>query len=582
MAVSICDLYVWGSAECDQLPISDESKVALKPFLCNDAFDKKGVILIGAGSQHSLAVLEDNSIVSWGNNDGCALGRECTSDTPSNVPFPVKFPTEGKDVAVVSVQAGDSHSTVLLADGSVWQWGSYRDSHGKTTFTCPTDMTAVPDVQRTPLKICLGLETKALKICAGANHTVCLAREVTGRRVVLSWGNNEFGQCNGVVTDPSDRTQQREDLTPCVTTADQLSPFAAEVLDVGVGSNCTFVKIATRSGDCRLLAFGNNSYGQLGVKKGVTGVVEVPLPVSPASVTSMGGCQRLSLLLTDAGDVLSAGFADIAGRDVASRTRLQSFERVDLPPMTFIGIGGESLYALSNQGELYAWGTQTKGVLGNGVDQSGTINLPRLVDPTLFPGKVRAIGAGAHHVLALVETKRSMPLTSVDVSETKPSRGISMAPEGFHYASGMRYRSFVPKQRHRTAPQSSSTPQIAAYEAAVAKEVAALSKKPDVKPRSDESLLNPLPSIRRSRLTRPSRQAGFEKVHSMEELEQEWAHDHKELMTLRADPMTNAKEIKHLQQKTARTQRTLNRMKGDKKRPADDIKRATKRRETSE
>ncbi|KAH0479282.1 MAG: hypothetical protein KVP17_000389 [Porospora cf. gigantea B] len=296
----------------------------------------------------------------------------------------------------------------------------------------------------------------------------------------------------------------------------------------------------------------------------------------------MGGCQRLSLLLTDAGDVLSAGFADIAGRDVASRTRLQSFERVDLPPMTFIGIGGESLYALSNQGELYAWGTQTKGVLGNGVDQSGTINLPRLVDPTLFPGKVRAIGAGAHHVLALVETKRSMPLTSVDVSETKPSRGISMAPEGFHYASGMRYRSFVPKQRHRTAPQSSSTPQIAAYEAAVAKEVAALSKKPDVKPRSDESLLNPLPSIRRSRLTRPSRQAGFEKVHSMEELEQEWAHDHKELMTLRADPMTNAKEIKHLQQKTARTQRTLNRMKGDKKRPADDIKRATKRRETSE
>lgn len=201
----IAALYLWGSGECDQLPES-EVKILLAPK--EFASDMVKVV---CGSQHSICLRKDNTVVTWGNNDGGALGRPPL--VPHNIPAAVTLPDGLK---VVDVQAGDSHSMALLEDGSVWQWGSFRDSNGKVSFVRTLGgIKNANGVMERPAAVEFNKDTRVVRIHSGANHCVALA-VVGGKKVVLTWGNNEFGQCDGVVTLPVHRSQQDEDMSPNV------------------------------------------------------------------------------------------------------------------------------------------------------------------------------------------------------------------------------------------------------------------------------------------------------------------------------------------------------------------------------
>ncbi|OPY63605.1 MAG: Cadherin-like beta sandwich domain protein [Pelotomaculum sp. PtaU1.Bin065] len=108
--------------------------------------------LLGAGSNHSLAIKADGNVVAWGYN----------IDNQSNVPY-------GLDDAV-AVAAGDSHSLALRADGAVTAWGS--DNYGQCAV--PAGLAGVAD------------------IAAGAYFSAAL----TGDGRVVAWGRNESGECD--------------------------------------------------------------------------------------------------------------------------------------------------------------------------------------------------------------------------------------------------------------------------------------------------------------------------------------------------------------------------------------------------
>ena len=64
----------------------------------------------------------------WGCNDEGALGRVTSSDDGDEyMPGQVQLPLTPK---IVQVSAGDSHSAVLLEDGSVYAWGTFRVCDG--------------------------------------------------------------------------------------------------------------------------------------------------------------------------------------------------------------------------------------------------------------------------------------------------------------------------------------------------------------------------------------------------------------------------------------------------------------------
>jgi len=87
----------------------------------------KTVVAVAAGYNHSLARCADGTVVTWGNNAYGQLGNNSTG----NSSLPVNITTSGElyGRTVVFLVAGSDHSIGLCSDGSLVSWG--RNNYGQ-------------------------------------------------------------------------------------------------------------------------------------------------------------------------------------------------------------------------------------------------------------------------------------------------------------------------------------------------------------------------------------------------------------------------------------------------------------------
>ncbi len=83
-----------------------------------------GVAAVAMGGYHGVALLTDGSLLTWGSNLDGQLGSGATSEVLQTKPAPVTLPG-----AATAVFAGTGHTVALLADGTLWTWG--RNDHGQ-------------------------------------------------------------------------------------------------------------------------------------------------------------------------------------------------------------------------------------------------------------------------------------------------------------------------------------------------------------------------------------------------------------------------------------------------------------------
>jgi alpha-tubulin suppressor-like RCC1 family protein len=76
-----------------------------------------GVTSVAAGFHHSLAAKSDGSVAAWGRNQSDQIG-DGTSGTNRLLPTPVNNVS-----GIVAVGAGQYHSVAVSSDGVVWAWG---------------------------------------------------------------------------------------------------------------------------------------------------------------------------------------------------------------------------------------------------------------------------------------------------------------------------------------------------------------------------------------------------------------------------------------------------------------------------
>ncbi len=80
------------------------------------------VTAIAAGGEFSLALVTGGTVRSWGNDESGELGNSAVEEGFSDLPVTVDALSE-----VTAVAAGSAHSLALLADGTVKSWGQNTD-----------------------------------------------------------------------------------------------------------------------------------------------------------------------------------------------------------------------------------------------------------------------------------------------------------------------------------------------------------------------------------------------------------------------------------------------------------------------
>ena len=153
-----------------------------------------GVTMIACGWNHNVALLNNGTVLAWGMN-AASLGWNLT-DVPMNL----------TNVVVISAQG--LHTLALKNDGTVTAWG--YNGGGETNVPAGlTNVTAIAAGGQFNLAVSNGMVVawgfnnygqctvptnlnNAVDVAAGWNHSVALKADGT----MVCWGNNSVGQCD--------------------------------------------------------------------------------------------------------------------------------------------------------------------------------------------------------------------------------------------------------------------------------------------------------------------------------------------------------------------------------------------------
>ena len=317
-------------------------------------------LIVEAGWNHSCAGLADGSVYCWGLNTTGQIGSN--GGQGSTVAVLVDVP-----VPVTSLTAGEAHTCALGTDGDVYCWG--WNAFGQLA-TGDNESLAVPWP--------VGLTTAA-SLGGGAWHVCATVIDGSAR----CWGRNEFGQLG-----TGDQTNSN---------VVQLVTGLQNAVNIGAGSGHTCAILSDGSVRC----WGANLGGELG--NGTTADSAVPVLVTAISgearLTHISrsyehGCVRVS-----DGGVRCWGRND-SGQIGNGEVAVEAADPhvLDLSATLDVATGGVQSCALMGNHTVRCWGGNTQGSVGNGSagpPETAPVNVTGLGSDTV------ALALGGAHGCAL-------------------------------------------------------------------------------------------------------------------------------------------------------------------------------------
>ncbi|XP_052796353.1 E3 ubiquitin-protein ligase HERC2-like isoform X2 [Mya arenaria] len=362
-------IWGWGHNHRGQLGGVEGAKVKL-PVGCESLSALRPLQLIG-GEQTLFAVTADGKVYATGYGAGGRLG---VGGTESIAAPTLLESIQHVFIKKVAVNSGGKHCLALSAEGEVYSWGEGEDGklgHGNRS---PCDRPRVIESLR-------GKEVVA--IAAGGAHSAC----ITSSGELFTWGKGRYGRLGHGDSDDQSRPKLVEALKGC------------RVLDVACGSGDAQTLCITDN-DC-VWSWGDGDYGKLG--RGGSDGVKVPCKID--SLQDLGVIKvecgsQFSVSLTKSGAVFTWGKGDYHRLGHGTDDHVRRPRRVSaLQGKKVVDIACGSLHcvACTDIGEVYSWGDNDEGQLGDGT--TNAIQRPRLV-AALQGKKINRVACGSAHSLA--------------------------------------------------------------------------------------------------------------------------------------------------------------------------------------
>ena len=276
-------VYNWGDNASGQLAqggLGGFIQVPVRPtgdFSVPGALSPFSAIAVAGGEQHSMALLADGRVATWGDNTYGQLGR---AGIGGSDPYARIIPNLPK---ITAIAAGGFHCLAIDQKGGVWAWG--RNDYGQIGDNSTT--TVGSPVRVFDFLYSQDLLLGVVAIAAGEQHSLAVLKDGT----VRAWGLNNFGQLGVGVADNA-----AHPLPLKVNILNSVFPILDGVVIAAGGYHSLALQTIKSSavGGVTTLAFswGANGSGQLG--NGTFANLATPTPVQDGTGNKLTAVKAVS------------------------------------------------------------------------------------------------------------------------------------------------------------------------------------------------------------------------------------------------------------------------------------------------
>ncbi|MDP1510599.1 copper amine oxidase [Paenibacillus sp. CMAA1739] len=322
--------------------------------------------LLSAGTNNAYLAMEDgSSFYATGSNANGKLGVGDGGGNNKTSPMQADV----SDIAMID--AGDSHSTLLKKDGTIWSWGFA--SYGELGTGNKRDTARVPVKNK--------YIDNVKEVRAGGQFTLALKNDGT----VWAYGENNFGQL-GIGTKG--------------VSAFSVKPVQVQGLEdiIAIDAGDSFGAALDKNN--QLWVWGRGYDGALGQDDKENQLTPVQYRIDDIK-TFTAGADRI-YVLTNSGEVYASGSNTSGKLGDGTSTFRRSPVLINISDVNRLKAGKTQTFALKNDGTLWGWGTNNEGQVGDGTDVF-SIKVPtQVVDEMNTPlTDVVAFSAAGTHSHAL-------------------------------------------------------------------------------------------------------------------------------------------------------------------------------------
>ena len=357
------DLWMWGDNSYGQLGVETTTVISSIPINIskeNDPFDGNEIVQVALGGYHSGAIDEYGNLWMWGDNSRGQLGNgtKQSSSTPINITYQWQSPIFDKEIKQVAL--GVNHSGAIDSEGNLWMWGyNGYDQLGdvKTTETSSPDPVNITQQDENPI-----YGETIVQVALSESHSSAIDKNGG----LWMWGDNDNGKLgNGAESGWSD--------PPINITQQEGNPIKKEtIVQVALGDYHSGA-IDENGG---LWMWGNNGFGQLG--DGTDDSSSYPIEITHQF--GKAEIDQVSLGYYHSSAIDSNGDLWMWGRDDYGQLGDGEKETESLDPINIsnknspfegekieqVSLGAYFSSALDSKGNLWTWGKNEEGQLGDG------------------------------------------------------------------------------------------------------------------------------------------------------------------------------------------------------------------------